>query len=65
MENQDIERPEKTLIKNLTVDTTQLFKIWTLDPKGPHADFWFKPTEFNVVDYDADGSMPYLLNQDS
>ncbi|NLR95064.1 hypothetical protein [Flammeovirga agarivorans] len=62
---ENIDLLEKTLIINPTVDTTELFKIWTLDPDGPHADFWLKPTEFYVVDYDGDGSMPYLLNKDS
>jgi hypothetical protein len=65
LENENIERPANTLIKNPTVDTTHLFKIWTLDPDGPHADFWFKKTEFYVVDYDGDGTMPYVLHQDS
>lgn len=65
LESENIDRPEKSIINNPTVDTTELFKIWTLDPDGPHADFWFKPTEFYVVDYDGDGAMPYLLNRDS
>lgn len=61
----NIERPEKSSIINPTIDTTQLFKIWTIDPDGPHADFWFKPTDFFVVDYDGNGAMPYILNRDS
>ena len=65
LENENIDRPKKTIITNPTVDTTQLFKIWTLDPAGPHANFWFKSTEFYVLDYDGDGAMPYLLNRDS
>lgn len=65
LESENIERPEKAIIKNPTVDTTQLFKIWTLDPDGPHADFWFKATAFYVVDYDGDGAMPYILDRDS
>lgn len=65
LDKESINRPEKTVITNPTVDTTLLFKIWTLDPDGPHADFWLKPTEFYVVDYDGDGAMPYLLDQDS
>ena len=63
--SENIDRPEKSIITNPTVDTTELFKIWTLDLDGPHADFWFKPNEFYVVDYDGDGAMPYLLNRDS
>ena len=65
LETENITRPEKTIINNLTVDTTHLFKIWTLEPNGPHADFWFKRTEFYVVDYDGNGAMPYRLDGDS
>ena len=46
-------------------DTTYLFKIWTLDRDGPHADFRMNKNEFFVVDYDGDGAMPYILNKDS
>jgi hypothetical protein len=63
--DKNIERPEKSEIFNTKLDTTELFKIWTLDPDGPHADFWFKRTEFYVVDYDGDGAMPYILKGDS
>ena len=63
--DKNIERPEKSEIFNTKLDTTELFKIWTLDPNGPHADFWFKRTEFYIVDYDGDGAMPYILKGDS
>jgi hypothetical protein len=62
---ENITRPDKTLIVNPTIDTAQLFRIWTLDPDGPHADFRITKNEFYVVDYDGDGSMPYILNGDS
>jgi len=62
---ENIKRPEKTLILNPTIDTTQLFRIWTLDPDGPHADFWIKREYFYVVDYDGNGAMPYELKGDS
>jgi len=65
LESQNIDRFSKTIITNPIIDTTYLFKIWTLDPNGPHADFWFKRTEFYVVDYDGDGAMPYKLDRDS
>lgn len=65
LDSKDIERPEKALIKNPTFDTALLFKIWTSDPDGPHADFWFNRTEFYVVDYDGNGAMPYLIDQNS
>lgn len=61
----NIKRPEKSKIINPTIDTNRLFKIWTLNPNGPDADFWFKRNEFLVVDYDGDGAMPYILSGDS
>ncbi len=64
LENATINRPEKTKITNPTIDTTKLFKIWTLTPDGPHADFWIKSTEFYIVDYDGDGAMQYILDHD-
>ena len=63
--NENIERPTKSQIINSAIDTTLLFGIWTLDPNGPHADFWLTVEDFYVVDYDGDGSMPYLLIKDS
>jgi hypothetical protein len=63
-EIENIKRPEKTIIRNLTIDTTQVFGIWTQDPNGPHADFWITSKDFLVVDYDGDGHMPYILDGD-
>ena len=63
--NENIERPTKSQIIHSAVDTTLLFGIWTLDPNGPHADFWLTAEDFYVVDYDGDGSMPYILKKDS
>lgn len=59
------ERPAKSLISNSTFDTVHLFKIWTKDPEGPHADFRLERAEFYVVDYDGVGAMPYVLDRDS
>ena len=61
---ENIKRPDTQII-NPSIDTSMLFKIWTLDPDGPHADFRITKKEFYVVDYDGDGSMPYILNGDS
>ena len=63
-EIENIKRPEKTIIKNLAIDTTQAFGIWVQDPDGPHADFWLTSDSFYVVDYDGDGAMPYILDED-
>ncbi|TQO37032.1 hypothetical protein GQ41_1623 [Arenibacter algicola] len=59
----NIERPEKSIFRNLEIDTTKLFDIWTQDPNGPHADFWLTKDSFYVVDYDGDGAMPYILDK--
>jgi hypothetical protein len=64
-EVENIERPAQTLIVDPTIDTAQLFRIWTLNPVGPHADFWIKREHFYVVDYDGNGGMPYILKGDS
>jgi hypothetical protein len=62
-EIENIKRPKKTIIRNLEIDTTKAFGIWTQDPNGPHADFWLTANSFYVVDYDGDGEMPYILDK--
>ena len=62
-EIENIERPKKTIIRNLAIDTTKAFGIWTQDPNGPHADFWLTAKSFYVVDYDGNGAMPYILDK--
>lgn len=62
-EIENIKRPEKTIIKNLAIDTTQAFGIWAQDPNGPHADFFLNASSFYVADYDGDGAMPYILDK--
>jgi hypothetical protein len=58
----NIERPEKTIIRNLEIDTTQAFGIWVQDPDGPNADFRLDSESYYVVDYDGNGAMPYILD---
>lgn len=62
-ELENIKRPEKTIIRNLEVDTSKLFGIWAKEPDGPHADFWITNESFYVVDYDGNGDMPYILDK--
>ena len=62
-EIENINRTKKTIIRNLEIDTTKAFGIWTQDSYGPHADFWLTAKSFYVVDYDGDGAMPYILNK--
>jgi hypothetical protein len=61
----NIKRPEKSEIVDSKIDTLLLFRIWTLDPNGPHADFHISKKDFYAVDYDGNGSMPYILRKDS
>ncbi|MES2485758.1 MAG: hypothetical protein V4581_07400 [Bacteroidota bacterium] len=56
----EIKRPAKSTI-NTTLDTNLLFKIWTLDPNGPNADFEISAKSFYLADYDGDGDRPYTL----
>ena len=63
VEINNIERPEKTIIRNLAIDTTKVFGIWTQDSNGAHADFWLTSKSFYVADYDGDGAMPYILDK--
>lgn len=62
-EIENINRPIKTIIRNLEIDTSQAFGIWVQDPNGPHADFRLSKKDFLVVDYDGDGHMPYILDK--
>ena len=59
------ERQKQSKIINPKFDLELLFGIWTYDPEGPHADFELTKKSFYVVDYDGDGNMPYIINQDT
>ena len=65
IEIDNIDRPEKTILRNLEIDTTEAFGIWAQDPNGPHADFWLTAKSFFVADYDGDGEMPYILDKNT
>lgn len=62
---QNIENPKRSKIINSKFELELLFGIWTNDPKGPHADFDLNEKYFYVVDYDGNGDMPYIINQDT
>jgi hypothetical protein len=62
-EIENIKRPDKSIIRNLEIDTTNAFGVWTLDPDGPHAEFLFDKDFFYIVDYDGNGAMPYILEK--
>ena len=59
------DRPRQSKIIKSKFDLKLLFGIWTYDPEGPHADFQLTKKSFYVVDYDGDGDMPYIINQDT
>lgn len=61
----NIDRPKQSKIIKSKFDLKLLFGIWTYDPEGPHADFQLTKKSFYVVDYDGDGDMPYIINQDT
>ena len=60
---ENIERPEKTIIRNLEIDTTKAFGVWTRFPNDPVAEFRLDSESFFVADYDGNGAMPYILNK--
>ncbi|MFP3595572.1 hypothetical protein SB679_02510 [Chryseobacterium sp. SIMBA_029] len=62
---QDVDRPNESKIIKSKFDIKLLFGIWASDPEGPHADFDLNKKSFYVVDYDGDGDMPYIINEDS
>ncbi|RKR08777.1 hypothetical protein C8C83_0365 [Flavobacterium sp. 90] len=61
----NIDRPKQSKIITSKFDLKLLFGIWTNDPNGPHADFELTKKSYYIVDYDGDGDMPYVINQDT
>lgn len=61
----NISKPKKSNIIHSKYLLHNIFGIWTYDLTGPHADFQLDKKAFFIVDYDGDGSMPYVLNHDT
>ncbi|MCB0397196.1 MAG: hypothetical protein KDD36_11105 [Flavobacteriales bacterium] len=61
---ENIDRPDTSSIIDCPYDTSNFFGIWTTDPNGPHADFWWTGKSFYIVDYDGDGDMPFEVRKD-
>jgi hypothetical protein len=59
------EHPKHNKIINPKFNLKLLYGIWTYDLEGPHADFELTKKSFYVVDYDGNGDMPYIINQDT
>lgn len=60
---ESIEPSVKIIFKNLEIDTTKLFGTWTQDSTAPFADFRLSAKSFNVVDFESDSDIPYLLDK--
>lgn len=63
-EIENIKRPESTIIRT-SLDTSLLFASWVSNSQAPHAEFQFSSKSFLVVDYDGDGEMPFILQDNS
>ena len=63
--HKNIKQPKKTIIRNLEIDTTKLFGLWSQDPTGPFADFYISSKSFNVVDFDGEGIEPYIIDKNN
>lgn len=53
----------KTIFRNLEVDTTKVFGIWTQDPTAPFADFYITAKSFHILDFDIESDIPYMLDK--
>ncbi len=60
---ENIEQPEKTIFRNIEIDTAKLFGTWIQDPTAPFADFYVCKESFNIVDYNGGGEKPYMLEK--
>jgi hypothetical protein len=52
---------QESLVKNSAFPVIDLFGIWTVDSKGPHADFELTEKSFYIVDYEGNGDIPYEI----
>ena len=59
------DKPTKSSIVNSKFAENNLFGIWTVDLKGPHADFELNKDFYYIVDYDGNGDMLYTIKDDS
>lgn len=64
-QEKSINKPKESEIINSKFDLKLLFGIWTYNSKSPHADFELTIKSFYVIDFDGDGNMPYIINQDT
>ena len=62
IELNQIKQPNKTVFRNLKIDTTKLFGLWSQDPTAIFADFNLTATSFNIVEYEGKEIEPYILD---
>lgn len=58
-------RPSRPILRNLKVDTSQLFGVWANEHSYPNASFLINKDEYYIADYDGDPVVPYILDGDS
>ena len=63
IELNQIKQPNKTVFRNLKIDTTKLFGLWSQDPTAIFADFNLTSTSFTIVEYEAKEKEPYILDK--
>ena len=57
------EQLKESIFRNLEIDTTKIFGIWTQDPTAPFADFYITAKSFNILDFDSESDIPYMLDK--
>ncbi len=57
-------KPSRPVFRNLQVDTSQLFGVWTQDLSYPTAEFMLSKKYYLIADYDGNGATPYILDKD-
>ena len=63
IELNQIKQPNKTVFRNLKIDTTKLFGLWSQDPTAIFADFNLTSTSFTIVGYKGKEKEPYILDR--
>ncbi|MFY0605610.1 MAG: hypothetical protein JXR10_02775 [Cyclobacteriaceae bacterium] len=58
-------RPSQPVFRNLQIDTSKLFGVWTIDASFPNADFLIDKDKYYIADFDGDPYIPYILEGDS
>ncbi|MES2546014.1 MAG: hypothetical protein V4548_14110 [Bacteroidota bacterium] len=61
----NIARPDRSYIQNPKYSLDNFFGVWGGGENQPVADFQVDAKNFEVGDYDGNGTMPYILYKDS